>query len=41
MGMIKFILGIVVGAVWGVLAVLIVWEEVRRRHNNKTKNKEL
>ena len=40
MGMIKFVLGVIVGAVWGILAVLLVWEEARKR-NNKTKNKGL
>lgn len=31
--MIKFILGIIVGIVWGVMAVLIILEEGRRRKN--------
>ena len=33
--MIKFILGIVVGVVWGVLAVLLIVEEAKRRRKNK------
>ena len=33
--MIKFILGIVVGVVWGVLAVLLIAEEAKRRRKIK------
>jgi len=31
--MIKFILGVVIGVIWGVISVLIIWEEDRRRRN--------
>lgn len=29
--MIKFVLGVVFGVIWGVIACLIIWEEDRRR----------
>lgn len=34
--MIKFVLGVVFGVIWGVIACLIIWEEDRRRRRHGT-----
>ena len=33
--MIKFVLGVIVGVAWGVIAAMIVWEKAKRRDEGR------